>query len=494
MPRLSGYLRTTDGVGLPYCRLELWAGGGTSSAQPVAVAPSPTGETATPVIVTQRPDRLVKGDLHTDRRGRYVIEYPNLDPDEHPFLMYFLEDLIPDASSPCFSLRVGARRNAAVWSFRVPADLGANLPLRYLTPGVRVDVRPSNRVIEFPIHPPPPPDEERFAEASQSRAVAAYEMVVNQKLWFDRRIAEGRRRVREYVVDGWSPPPQSRFLLPHVDGFYIGTERGHVSAYGDNQLYLEADNNPGDFLEFSHLVPHEYGHHIFAVGHPGYIGGTGRHTSYNDKTRRHYFDAYLADRVDALTAGGRVPLWLVDPRGNMREVAVHQAAAGALVQQLAIDFSEGYASYIAQCFNSHRIRSLELETPFRIGVGFGDQPTMSFLWDLTDQRSDEGADRLQIPFGVIHMLCCKWGDELQSGARRDVPSAVPLGIPSAVPLDSGVSHNARTLPGFVAYLKETLKPRYAARLDALVPTNRLVSVFQWWDEIQRTHGMPPITF
>lgn len=491
MPRISGYLRTHDGVGLPYCRLELWAGGGTAPGAAVPVAPRPAGSAPTPVAVAVRPDRLVVGNLHTNDRGRFSIDYPDLPAGELPFLKYFLEDRRTGSTSTVFELKYDASN---IWSVRYP-DRPPGEAARYITRD-GLDIRPPRRVLTFR---PGTVD----LQARVHRAVLAYELCVNQHLWFDRQIASAQQHYGDFVRSGWTPPPASRFQLQKVTGTYIGTAQREVSYYWNHEIHLEPDNNLQDAAgggtapdeltdqDYQWVIPHELGHYIFNTGHPGYVMPGGNHSNYGGEVHRHYLRSYLAD-TSGIFGTNNVFISLIDPRGQFRQFLQSQARHGAFVQQLAMDFSEGYATYIGKSFNYRRSRDGAMETPDRNAFGVGDQPTASFLWDLSDQTSDGGIDRLGIPFGVVHMLCCKWGDQLQSGTH-DVPASIHFGT---APADYGaVGHDARTLPGFFAYLRENLNDRYRPRLDALVRPNRLTNVFSYWNYIRTQHGQPamPVT-
>ncbi len=481
MPTLSGHIRTHDGVGLPWVRFELWAGGGTPPVMPVA----PFG--TIPVLVM--PDRLVLADQHTDEHGRLSVDYPALNQGEHPFIKYFLEDRRPGHTGPTRTAVHYDEAGTLVWSIRFPALRTMIDPASYLSDGARVDSRPPRAVVSLAGVATTPPSPR--VQASVHRAVLAYELLVNQRRWFDREIASAQRassshHYGNYCLPTWSPPPASHTNLRRVNGKYVGTTRGNVSNYWRDLMSVEPDDNtpPSEVLadaDYQWVFPHEYGHHIFDIAHPGYRTATGSHDYYEPSYGRHYFQRYFTDNV---AVSGGLALWTVSPGGLM--TAWHLADEASFVQQLGIDFSEGYASYIGKCFNFRRSPDGELETPARDATGYGDQPTLSYLWDLTDQTEDRGQDHLQIPFGVIHLMSCKWGAEIDAG-HQDIPAAVTFGTD---PSDrQGVRHNARTLPGLIMYLKANLLPRYAARLDGLVRPNRLRGVVQRWNQLRSAHGM-----
>lgn len=499
MPRISGYLRTHDGVGLPHCRLELWAGGGTSPGAAVAVAPRPVGAARTPVAVTVRADRLVLGNLHTDERGRFAIDYPALAAGELPFLKYFLEDRRHGTSSTVFSLTTDG---TDVWSVRFP-DHVPGTAARFITPGDRLDIRPPRRVVTFARGG-------EVLEARVHRASLAYEIATNQLLWFEGQMADARRHVGDFVRAGFVPPAASRLQLPQLIGEYVGGTLIEPFSCGGSRLFLAPDNGvrrgedgkdvPTETsdADYQDVIPHEVGHHIFEIGHPWYSPPVFDHDLFQAIARHHYYRSYLADTEALLLSGfggSNMMLHLLDPSGRFRAFAAGQARIGAYVQQMAEDFSEGYATYVGKCFNSRRSPSGWLETPARQSSGVGDQPTTSFLWDLSDQTTDGGADRLGIPFGVVHMLCVKWGERVEAG-HHDIPATVRFGTTATSP-DPGieslsVEHDALTLPGFFTFLRENLNDRYRARLDALVRPNRLVTVFYHWNYMRQQHGLPPL--
>jgi hypothetical protein len=489
MPTLSGYLRTHDGVGLPWVRFEVWAGGGTP---PVAMSVAPLS--TIPILVM--PDRLVLADQATDERGHFRVEYPVLNAGEHPFLIYYLEDRRPHHTSPTRTAIYYDEARTLVWSIRFPALRTMIDPASYLSDGVRVDARPPRTTLTLAGMATTPPSTR--VQASVHRAVLAYELLVNERRWFDREIAAAQRaptdahpnpkHYQNYCLPTWSPPAASYTNLHRVNGLYVGTTRGNVSNYWHDLMSVEPDDNtpPDNVLsdeDYQWVFPHEYGHHVFDIGHPGYRGGTGNHDNYEPGYGRHYFMGYLADNL-AAGGGALGTLWTIGLGGVA--TAFRHADDGAFVQQLGIDFAEGYASYIGKCFNSRRSPDSEVETPAPDATGYGDQPTLSFLWDLTDQTEDHGADHLQIPFGVIHLMCCKWGTELTAG-HHDIPSSVTFGTDPAG--RQGVRHDARTLPGFITYLKANLLPRYAARLDSMVRPNRLAGVVLRWNQLRSAAGL-----
>src|SRR5262249_9643889 len=152
------------------------------------------------------------------------------------------------------------------------------------------------------------------------RAVLAYEIFVNERLWFERQIESARHRYRDYVVSSFTPPPAARFQLHRVDAIYVGQERGQDSGYDQQsgRVDLEPDDQirddrtgswPLTDSDLQWILPHEYGHHVFAIGHPGYNMPSGTHWADDDEARRCYFKRYLADNFASSPAW---LLWLID--------------------------------------------------------------------------------------------------------------------------------------------------------------------------------------
>jgi hypothetical protein len=155
------------------------------------------------------------------------------------------------------------------------------------------------------------------------------------------------------------------------------------------------------------VIGHEYGHHIMKIAHGGHSWPGGSHT-------------FTAASVT------------IPPSPTDAQLAALSQ------QQLAMDFSEGYASFFGQSWlHYHRYRDQDYgleyniesgENPscpreWRSCAGFGDWPTAVFLWDLADPDAPtrESWDRIHKGFGELHEKFIAWGRTLDVDEPRTLP-------------------------------------------------------------------------
>lgn len=137
----------------------------------------------------------------------------------------------------------------------------------------------------------------------------------------------------------------------------------------------------------------------------------------------------------------------------------------AVRRRLALDFSEGYATFVGQCFLADRSyryehgESYDLETP-RYGCEAGDWPTAGYLWDLVDGLHT--TDQVDLSFEDVHREFALFAAEEGSSELY--------------------------LPAFHDFLKRSPRLRevdagIADKLDRLLAQNHLEPSYEAWQRL-----------
>lgn len=244
------------------------------------------------------------------------------------------------------------------WSFIVP---GPSHDMNIEVPG-REDFQ---EVLLFTSWPTPQVSTQ-YEPHYTREAFRAYAVISQMRSWL---WANGGRRSESFPwlrrADVIYPTTSSWYIDNVV---YLGARRFRLDDNGE----MVRGGRPSAQYSLSSAA-HEFGHHVVACAAPRARSPGGRHAWEED-----------------------LPSLSANPS---------DAQLNAARRRLALDFNEGYATFVGQCFLADRNyrysdgASYNLETP-RYGCEGGDWPTAGYLWDLVDGLYE--SDQVDLSFRDVH--------------------------------------------------------------------------------------------
>ena len=393
---------------------------------------------------------------HADGRGRFRIPLPAGVATDQLRLVISLEDELG-------IVRVSYFDGTQPWTIPWPAqgylagDLGrlrVQIPRDSTTVRVHDDNQPS----------PPEPRITGTLTARPADATWVYLTIIYGKSWY-----ASQRLAHRAAAQTAHTPPLPPITFPHlrkVAVIYPANE--HTVDYHQQSRVPDI---PGGVIRLTaraadspSVILHEYGHHVVHEAIPTYSLPSGTHFAYGDEA----FSRYVREH--------RGQLWRVGADGDWEYSS--DMPARARLYQLAMDLSEGYATFFGQNaleWPHYREREFRIDDDIedmtrsdrrrdvRGCTGYGDVPTAAWLWDLTDPA--QGDDTIQLPFWEVHAHFIRWGGQ----AVRWVGPTGPL-----------------VLSKFACYLRTAYAsvPGFAAALDAVTRHNRLSRVMADADRIE----------
>ncbi len=398
MPNVTGTIELGSGA-LKNVKVELWVWPGARAS-----GPSHTEGASSEPFTARLGAHQVAGTGRTDARGQFSIA-PTREVAEQDGCMIAIK--LEDADNRIVKVTYNGTNS---WSVPYPGDRFLPQPLGAI-----------RGTIDFP-----------DATPSNTRGVST----------------RGAGRIYQLICQGYdywqeqgfSQQPSS--ITVHVPADLPSSFGG--AAFDQSTLLMRV--TPGS-VGAEPVILHEYGHHLLAISCPD--------TNAID-TSGHTWDGPAS--ANALL--NRYPFWDVVPAAE-RQAWLRQARS-----QLGKDFVEAYCSFIAMCIRASGSRrpstrfahslfeaDVERESFIRCasgspagatsyvqsGYGWGDLPSLAYLWDLVDSGRDGGQDSVQMTFAQVHRACmdsrAKTTPMLHDYLLRSGPASARAGLPAVADLN-----------------------------------------------------------